>query len=408
MPREQLYFVTQSNVPAINDNAGRFAQDSADPFTLQTKPHGHGDVHTLLHTSGLLPRMAADGRKHVIFFQDTNVLAFKAIPAALGVSIRRNLAMNSLTVPRSPGEAAGAICKLVRDGEPPLVINVEYNQLEALLSAAGQGGDTADETGYSPYPGNVNTFIMALPPYRAALEATGGSMPEFVNPKYADAKKTKFKKPTRLECMMQDFPKLLGADARVGFSSFERWFSFSPVKNSIDEAIKSAQSGVYAASPGAGEAAVYDANARLLRLAGAEVAAADEPLSFLGLPLQLRPSIALTPNFALTTEQILARVVGPLSVSARSSLVLDGAITLHSLKLDGALSIQACAGAHVDVRDCVVINRGWPLVEMEPGGEPKGVSIRGYAPDKSSGLIIQVTEPGRYELSGEGVLTQTA
>ena len=72
------------------------------------------------------------------------------------------------------------------------------------------------------------------------------------------------------------------------------------------------------------------------------------------------------------------------------------------------LSIQACAGAHVDVRDCVVINRGWPLVEMEPGGEPKGVSIRGYAPDKSSGLIIQVTEPGRYELSGEGVLTQTA
>lgn len=37
----------------------------------------------------------------------------------------------------------------------------------------------------------------------AALDRTKGIMPEFVNPKYADAEKTVFKKPTRLECMMQ-------------------------------------------------------------------------------------------------------------------------------------------------------------------------------------------------------------
>ena len=102
---------------------------------------------------------------------------------------------------------------------------------QALLSASGDGGDAADASGYSPYPGNVNTLIMALGPYQQALEATGGSMPEFVNPKYADAAKTSFKKPTRLECMMQDFPKLLPPRVNVGFSSFERWFSFSPVKH---------------------------------------------------------------------------------------------------------------------------------------------------------------------------------
>ena len=85
-------------------------------------------MHTLLHGSGLLPAFAAEGRSHVVFFQDTNVLAFKAIPAALGVSVRLNFAMNSLAVPRSPGEAAGAICKLVRPDAPPLVINVEYNR----------------------------------------------------------------------------------------------------------------------------------------------------------------------------------------------------------------------------------------------------------------------------------------
>lgn len=42
---------------------------------------------------------------------------------------------------------------------------------------------------------------------------------EFVNPKYKDSSKTEFKNPTRLECMMQDFPKLmskeLGAEAKV-------------------------------------------------------------------------------------------------------------------------------------------------------------------------------------------------
>lgn len=33
--------------------------------------------------------------------------------------------------------------------------------------------------------------------------ALQGLVPEFVNPKYADASKNRFKKPTRLECMMQ-------------------------------------------------------------------------------------------------------------------------------------------------------------------------------------------------------------
>ena len=34
--------------------------------------------------------------------------------------------MNSITVPRIPGEAVGAICHLKKDSEN-LIINVEYN-----------------------------------------------------------------------------------------------------------------------------------------------------------------------------------------------------------------------------------------------------------------------------------------
>lgn len=41
---------------------------------------------------------------------------------------------------------------------------------------------------------------------------------EFVNPKYKDnSRRVEFKKPTRLECMMQDFPKLM--DKELGASS---------------------------------------------------------------------------------------------------------------------------------------------------------------------------------------------
>jgi hypothetical protein len=45
----------------------------------------------------------------------------------------------------------------------------------------------------------------------------GGTIGEFVNPKYKDATKTAFKSSTRLECMMQDYPKALPAGAKVGF-----------------------------------------------------------------------------------------------------------------------------------------------------------------------------------------------
>lgn len=38
-----------------------------------------------------------------------------------------------------------------------MVINVEYNQLDPLLRATGHpDGDANCETGYSPYPGNIN------------------------------------------------------------------------------------------------------------------------------------------------------------------------------------------------------------------------------------------------------------
>jgi len=141
----------------------------------------------------------------MVFLQDTNALACKAIPAVLGVSRAHNLEMNSVCVQRKPGEAMGAIVKLNRDdGNGSLTINVEYNQLHSLLVAKwNPNGDACKEgENYSTFPGNTNTLVFKLAEYVENLKRTGGVIPEFVNPKYANEERTVFKSPTRLECMM--------------------------------------------------------------------------------------------------------------------------------------------------------------------------------------------------------------
>ena len=81
-------------------------------------------------------------------------------------------------------------------------------------------GDVNNAAGISPFPGNINQIVLQLGPYATQLEATGGVIEEFVNPKYRDASRTAFKKATRLECMMQDYPKTLPADKKCGFTTF--------------------------------------------------------------------------------------------------------------------------------------------------------------------------------------------
>jgi UDP-sugar pyrophosphorylase len=160
------------------------------------------------------------------------------------------------------------------DPSKSLVINVEYNQLDPLLRGQGTGeGDVADPaTGYSPFPGNANNLVVEMKAYAQTLRGEDqGVVTEFVNPKYKDSSRTAFKKPTRLECMMQDVPKLfqkeLGNKAleNVGFTSFERWFTFSPAKN----ALEAGQADVAAGSSAPGtmsssESDVYVQNQRKL------------------------------------------------------------------------------------------------------------------------------------------------
>ncbi|KAF3661124.1 UDP-sugar pyrophosphorylase [Capsicum annuum] len=310
MKPTQVKLLKQEKVACFDDNEAHLALDPSNKYRIQTKPHGHGDVHSLLYSSGLLKVWHDAGLRWVLFFQDTNGLLFKAIPAALGVSTTKQYHVNSLSVPRKAKEAIGGITKLTHSDGRTMVINVEYNQLDPLLRASGYpDGDVNSETGYSPFPGNINQLIFEIGPYLEELTKTGGAIKEFVNPKgdigyqlmntgygfeakavaaslqlrsgtgmdiaqnlsgshltvrYKDATKTAFKSSTRLECMMQDYPKTLPPSARVGFTVMDAWLAYAPVKNNPEDAAKVPKGNPYHSAT-SGEMAIYRSNSLILR-----------------------------------------------------------------------------------------------------------------------------------------------
>lgn len=124
--KDRVDIIKQENVPAMMDNSARLAFKDGK---IDTKPHGHGDIHNLLFDSGVAKRWQSMGKEWMIFIQDTNALALKALTSMLGVSRKNNWEMNTVCVPRMPGESMGAICRLVNENDPEeeIVINVEYN-----------------------------------------------------------------------------------------------------------------------------------------------------------------------------------------------------------------------------------------------------------------------------------------
>ena len=416
MSKDQVTLIKQDKVPALADNQGRFVlSDDAD--SVLTKPHGHGDVHKLLFESGLAKKWAAEGRRYLMFFQDTNGLVFRAAPAAFGVSASRGFAVNSITVPRRPGEAVGAICRLdAKDGRG-LTCNVEYNQLSSMLRAAGQGGDVADgKTGFSPYPGNINVLVFEIGLYAKVLAECKGMVPEFVNPKYADASKRTFRKPTRLECMMQDYPKLLAGDAKVGFVQLERAVCFSAVKNNAVDALAKAAKTGFSESASSGEADAFRLGRMLIAAVGGRVAVdAKESRTFNRITTPLGAKVVLMPSFACSLAELRQKFPSPddVRLGENATVVLDGPdISVRRLIMDrGYLRVTAVPGARVVV-DWKGEGEG---VELQPEGKwdaDTGVfkyrekleekfRIRGYRPvfgqDRESREFV-FDRPGEYNV----------
>ncbi|XP_064965694.1 UDP-sugar pyrophosphorylase-like isoform X1 [Musa acuminata AAA Group] len=397
MKTTQVKLIKQEKVACLTDNDARFALDLNDKYKIQTKPHGHGDVHALLYSSGLLNSWQSAGLKWVLFFQDTNGLLFKAIPASLGVSSTKGYHVNSLAVPRKAKEAMGGITKLTHTDGSEIVTNVEYNQLDPLLRATGHAdGDVNSETGFSPFPGNINQLILDLGPYAKELSKTQGAIAEFVNPKYKDSTKTSFKSSTRLECMMQDYPKSLPPSAKVGFTVMDKWLAYAPVKNKPEDASKVPKGNPYHSAT-SGEMAIYKANCLILRKAGVHIA---DPVTdiFNGQEVELWPCITWSPKWATTFRDVKRKVGECCSISQRSSMIINGQnIFLDGLSLDGALVVNANDQAEVKVTGYVQ-NKGWALehVDFKDISIPEETRIRGFKVCKIEQLEINYADPGKF------------
>ena len=148
-------------------------------FACLSLLRSHGDVHSLLHSTGTALKWLQQGISWVVFMQDTNGLSLLSLPAMIGVSRALSLEVNSLAIRRYAKQAIGGIARLVHQSSgEEMTINVEYNQLDPLLRSdgTGQGDENDPSTGCSPYPGNINQLLFSLAPYVATLQRTAGEM----------------------------------------------------------------------------------------------------------------------------------------------------------------------------------------------------------------------------------------
>jgi UDP-sugar pyrophosphorylase len=252
-----------------------------------------------------------------------------------------------------------------------------------LLRASGfKDGDVNDKvTGHSPFPGNINQLLFQLDTYVDVLERTKGLMPEFVNPKYNDDTKTTFKKPTRLECMMQDFPTVLDSteSKKVGFTSISASLCFSPVKNATEDGVTLQEQDTHAGTAATGEADQYAAFRKIMNSIGCNVETAKQE-TYNGIKVYPGPAIVIKPDFACCPAEFEKKFPCPtaVNISARSTLFVRGSgVVIESLDLDGTLIIDYKNGEEVIIKDKVVQNAGWVRVRDESSND-EIIKMRGY------------------------------
>lgn len=202
--------------------------------------------------------------------------------------------------------------------------------------------------------------------------------------------------------------KELGNAATVGFTVMQRWLTFSPAKNSLAEAVAATQKGAPAGSPASAEAEYYAAFRSMLSTAGNMHFEQASPQSFGGVEVTLMPSVVLDQHFALTTDDLAAKVQGG-TVTARSSLVVEGAgVKLANLQLDGALVVKATNGAKLSVNGLQVKNKGWRFQAVDPSDASiaETIRMRGYELVKEETKEIVVNGPGQFEVDESGVVKE--
>jgi UDP-sugar pyrophosphorylase len=231
-------------------------------------------------------------------------------------------------------------------------------------------------------------------------------MPEFVNPKYTDGTKTAFKSPTRLECMMQDYPKSLEPSAPVGFTIVTKTTTFSPVKTNLADAVKKSDEGMPTYSAASGEADAYKCGREMLAACGVPLQPGSES-SMAGVRVELGARVVIDPSFGIGLSAWKARLplAEQIKITSRSTLLLQGdvsGVSIEQLDLDGTLVLRACEGAKVTLKRCNVSNAGWSFKSLWGGvGSDEALAIRGYSLSQNAQRELVFDKPGEYIVEDE-------
>jgi UDP-sugar pyrophosphorylase len=369
-------------LPAILDNECHLLL-LKDKFLIQTKPHGHGDIHYLLYQSGLAQKWINEGRKYMIQFMDTNALAFNCVCSTVGVSVKYKYDVNSTFVLRRAQEKIGVLCKLIDKEGKKSYANIEYNQLDSLFKEKYNGkGDVPNENGFCDFPGNLNVLVFKLDSYLRIIEESGGLVPEFVNPKYVDDTRKRFKAPTRLETLMQDVPKLIKNNGVEGFTYFDRWFCFSACKNNLHDACERLKKGESAECAFSVEREIFKYNEKMMKevIGKLEVVNNEPPneLTIGGCKITFGPKIIIYPSFAATPTELrdkLKHMKKNIKMTNNSTLILKNDVNIEEgIDLDGYLIVDK------DLKEYTICkNKKNVMYRLLKEGEGKNYEkIRGY------------------------------
>ena len=241
--------------------------------------------------------------------------------------------------------------------------------------------------------------------------------------------------------MMQDFPLLMRKEieggGRVGFAQFDRDMTFSPAKNSRDSGIEgeakgSKSTGTLTSAESEVRTGVvwlsccsrhphpfpslaahlppqgYLSNVRKLMEAGNIVEGEGKGTVKLGdITVMDGPRCMLGPRFCLTKAEVGEKFKRS-KISKRSTLYVSGSgVKITGLDLDGALTVDCCEGATLDVNGLKVCNDGWVFRDIKEGEEVNEEGrIRGYVLEKVKTMEIKIKEKGNWRVGEDGVVTR--
>ena len=178
---------------------------------------------------------------------------------------------------------------------------------------------------------------------------------------------------------MQDFPKLLVNNEKVGFSSYEKWFCFTTCKNNLKDGCDKLKKGISAETAFSEEQDIYNWNIKILKdILGKLTIDNTEPeldLEIEGTHVKFGPKIIIYPSFASTVSELKDKVKANIKVSNNSTLILKGDFVLtKDVDVDGIAVIDD------KTKDFRVTNKQRHVFDLLKPGEGKNYEqIRGYS-----------------------------